>query len=143
MSSRVFMRATVLSICVLLATPEAYAQSDAIPTSSNYDDLVALFHEFRGFQESTNTGRQALLAGDRDALGQLVDANFDLRARVYKVSPGNREMIDAARKAGATAKFAGSGGAIVGTYRSQRQLQALHRAFDKIGVAIIKPEIAG
>ena len=88
-------------------------------------------------------GRQALLDGDRDTIGRLVDVNFDLRARVYKISRGNREMIDAARNAGATAKFAGSGGAIVGTYRNRRQLQALHRAFDKIGVAVIEPDIAG
>ena len=88
-------------------------------------------------------GRQALLAGDRDTIGRLVDANFDLRANIYKVSRGNREMIDAARKAGATAKFAGSGGAVVGTYRSRRQLHTLRRAFDKIGVAVLDPDIAG
>ena len=88
-------------------------------------------------------GRQALLAGDRDTIGQLVDANFDLRANIYKVSRGNREMIDTARTAGATAKFAGSGGAIVGTYRSRRQLHTLRRASDKIGVAVLEPDIIG
>jgi glucuronokinase len=42
---------------------------------------------------------------------------------------------------GATAKFAGSGGAIVGTYRDERMYSRLLDALKSVGVAVIKPKI--
>ena len=50
-------------------------------------------------------------------------------------------MIQAARQAGATANFAGSGGAIVGTYEDERMYEAIISAMQPLGVAVIKPEI--
>jgi glucuronokinase len=44
---------------------------------------------------------------------------------------------------GASANFAGSGGAIVGLYRDQDMLQRLTAAMQTIGVAVIEPKIAG
>jgi len=87
-------------------------------------------------------GKECLLRGDSARLGELIDANFDLRARIFKISAGNREMIDAARSAGASANFAGSGGAIVGLYRDEDMFARLTRAMQAIGVAVIKPKIA-
>ena len=49
----------------------------------------------------------------------MIDANFDLRAQIYQIDQGNLEMVHTAREAGATANFAGSGGAIVGTYEDE------------------------
>src|SRR5215472_5160192 len=86
-------------------------------------------------------GREALLARDYDTLDYLIDANFDLRAKIYKISAGNLEMVETARKTGATAKFAGSGGAIVGTYKNDAMFQELARSLDAIGVAVVKPKI--
>jgi glucuronokinase len=85
-------------------------------------------------------GRQALVARDYETLNYLIDANFDLRAKIYKISAGNMEMIETARHAGATAKFAGSGGAIVGTYKDEAMFHELSRAMEVIGVAVIKPK---
>src|SRR5262249_9737909 len=59
------------------------------------------------------SGREALLAGDAARLGELIDANFNLRRSIYRLPPWQIEMIEAARACGASAKFAGSGGAIV------------------------------
>jgi len=86
-------------------------------------------------------GRQALLDGDRERLGRLIDENFDLRASIYKISAGNMEMIGMARGCGATAKFAGSGGAIVGTYGDEEQLARMTVEFEKIGVAVVRPRV--
>lgn len=86
-------------------------------------------------------GRAALLARDFETLDVLINANFDLRSRIYKLSRGNLEMVRVAREAGATAKFAGSGGAIVGTYKSDAGYRALESALAGIGVAVIKPRI--
>lgn len=87
-------------------------------------------------------GREALLAGDQPRLSDLVNENYDLRSKIYQISEGNQEMIHTARKVGASAKFAGSGGAIVGTYRGARQFQRLEREFEKIGAAVVRPLIS-
>ena len=86
-------------------------------------------------------GRQALIDRDDDNLSRLINANFDLRSRIYRISAGNLEMVETARKTGASAKFAGSGGAIVGAYRDQAQFEQLSKELAKIGVAVIQPKV--
>jgi glucuronokinase len=86
-------------------------------------------------------GRAALLARDYGALDRLIDANFDLRAQIYQISPGNYEMIRAARSVGASANFAGSGGAIVGAYRGDEMFERLIAAMKPLGVAVIRPQV--
>jgi glucuronokinase len=84
-------------------------------------------------------GRAALLADDRDLFGALMDENFDLRRTIMTISPGNLEMIEAARRTGASAKFAGSGGSIIGAVRSDAQFAALEEALRRIGAVVIRP----
>ena len=60
---------------------------------------------------------------------------------VYDISEGNLRMIQAARQVGATANFAGSGGAIVGTYEDEPMYDALVSAMRPLGVAVVKPRI--
>ena len=86
-------------------------------------------------------GRAALLQRDYGALNRLIDANFDLRAKLYQISDGNLEMIRTARAAGASANFAGSGGAIVGSYQDESMFQALVSAMRPLGVAVVSPRI--
>jgi glucuronokinase len=87
-------------------------------------------------------GRKALLEHDYKTLDVLINANFDLRARIFQLSPGNLEMVHAARRAGATSTFAGSGGAIVGTYKDAAMFQQLQAEFQRIGVAALQPRIS-
>ncbi len=87
-------------------------------------------------------GRQALLERDYKSLEKLIDANFDLRAKLYKISERNLEMVETARKAGACANFAGSGGAVVGVYQDEAMYRHLEEAFHSIGVGIVKPDVA-
>lgn len=86
-------------------------------------------------------GRQALVANDYEKLDRLINANFDLRAKIFKLSQGNLEMVHAARRAGATSNFAGSGGAIVGTYKDEDMFRRLQSELQKTGVAVLKPRI--
>jgi len=86
-------------------------------------------------------GRQALMAHDDETLDGLINANFDLRAKIFQLSQGNLEMVHAARRAGATSNFAGSGGAIVGTYRDEDMFRRLQSELQKTGVAVLKPRI--
>ena len=84
-------------------------------------------------------GRRCLIERDYQTLDKLIDANFDLRAKLYSISAGNLEMIQTARSVHATANFAGSGGAIVGTYRDEDMYRGLVRAMQNIGVAVVRP----
>ena len=101
-------------------------------------EVVDAMNTWAGYAEE---GRRCLLAGDHSRLKQLVDANFDLRARIYQIDRGNLEMVHTARAAGATANFAGSGGAIVGTYEDDAMFLRLADALKLIGVGVIKPAI--
>jgi glucuronokinase len=85
--------------------------------------------------------RHALLQRDFETLGRLINANFDLRASLYRISEGNMEMIRASRRLGATSNFAGSGGAIVGAYPDEATYNKMADEFSRIGVGIIKPVV--
>jgi len=95
----------------------------------------------RQWAEYAEQGRAALLAGERETLKRLIDLNFDLRASIYDISRENLEMIRAARSVGATANFAGSGGAIVGTYEDENMFAALEAVMKPLGVAVIRPKV--
>jgi glucuronokinase len=94
--------------------------------------------QWAGYAEE---GREALLAGDIARLGQLVNANFDLRRRLVTLKPGQVEMVELARRLGAPCKFAGSGGAVVGLYDSPKQYGRLRDAYRKLGCKILKPRL--
>ena len=93
------------------------------------------------FASYARRGRKALLDGDTAALTKLIDANFDLRQRISPLNPRQVEMVEAARSLGAPCKFAGSGGAVVGLYHTQKQYTKLRAAYRKLGCEIIKPKL--
>ncbi|HOK46657.1 MAG TPA: GHMP kinase, partial [Bryobacteraceae bacterium] len=99
-------------------------------------DVVQAMQTWASYAEQ---GRAALLARDYATLDRLVNANFDLRAKIYNVGEGNLQMIRTARSVGATSNFAGSGGAIVGTYKDDAMYDALVEAMRPLGVAVIRP----
>jgi glucuronokinase len=81
------------------------------------------------------------MSGDWLELGRVVNENFDLRRTIMEIAPENLRMVEVARAAGASAKFAGSGGAICGLYRDASHYRALAAALAGIGCAVIKPVI--
>ena len=103
-------------------------------------EIVNAMKTWAGYAEE---GRQCLLEANFKRLNELIDANFDLRAKIYNIDPGNLEMVHTAREAGATANFAGSGGAIVGTYTDEEMFKNLTEKMRGVGVAVLKPKIVG
>lgn len=103
---------------------------------------VTVVSAMQHFAELAARGREALIARDAEALGLLINENFDTRRRIYSLPPRQVAMIEAARQAGATAKFAGSGGAIVGTYRDEATFGRVQSALAAIGSRTVKPVIA-
>lgn len=85
--------------------------------------------------------RDLLRRGEGRAIGPLLDANFDRRRALCQLSPGNIQMVETARSVGASAKFTGSGGAIVGTYDDEPMFAALVAKLHPLGVAVVKPQI--
>jgi glucuronokinase len=87
--------------------------------------------------------RQALSEHDSVRLAKLIDTNFDTRRSICQLLKGHIDMIERARRVGASAKFAGSGGAIVGTYTDEAMFAALQRELGEIHCVVLKPQIVG
>ena len=85
--------------------------------------------------------RDMIVSGKGREIGPLLNENFDLRRRLYQLSQGNIDMVEAARSVGASAKFTGSGGAIVGTYDDETMFDKLKEVFAGMQVEVIKPQI--
>jgi glucuronokinase len=93
------------------------------------------------FRDLTDRGRQALMSGNWETLGEVMNANFDLRRTIMNIAPENLRMVEVARSTGASAKFAGSGGAICGLYKDGRQYQHLVDVMSEIGCTVFRPLI--
>ena len=61
--------------------------------------------------------------------------------QVHGVLPWQVQMVETARCCGASAKFAGSGGAIIGTYRDEAMFEELRQALGAIHSRVIKPQV--
>lgn len=84
-------------------------------------------------------GKKAIELGDFDTLYNLMDKNFDLRCEIMNVSESNIELVQTARKCGASVKLSGSGGAIIGFYKDDRMLKHLMVELKNINARVIKP----
>jgi glucuronokinase len=102
------------------------------------EDVVAAMTEWADLTQKT---RDLLVAERGNEIGPLLDRNFDLRQSIYQLSEGNLAMVEAARSVGASAKFTGSGGAIVGVYEGEEMFTALREKLERQGAQVIKPEI--
>jgi galactokinase/mevalonate kinase-like predicted kinase len=86
-------------------------------------------------------GRAALLARDVERLADLINRNFDTRRSIYRIAQWQADMVDAARACGASAKFAGSGGAIIGTYDGEAMFERVRASLAAIGSHTVKPVV--
>ena len=86
--------------------------------------------------------RRVLVSGSPDELAPLMDANFELRARLVDVGDGNRRLVKTGRQIGAGVKQAGSGGAVVGAFDGDPSRQeTLRLAYDRIGARFLVPRV--
>ncbi len=127
----------------------AYRDDLSEPTEKFHNNIRHRFDQgepkvlnaMRYWARLTNKVKKCLLTGQTDAIGELLNANFDRRRKIYTISQENIRMVEAARSSGASAKFTGSGGAIVGTYRDERMFRELRKQLDKLSIRIIKPRV--
>ncbi len=93
------------------------------------------------FGEITLEFREALGRGDYDRIHCLMNDNFDLRRSIMNISKENLRMVELAREAGASAKFTGSGGALIGSCPDGATLEKLTAALGAEGIDLIIPRI--
>ena len=86
-------------------------------------------------------GKDLIRLGKLKELKVLMDRNFDLRSKIMNISKSNRELVETARPCGASAKFAGSGGSVIGIYDSNEMLTHLIVEMKKIKARVIRPYI--
>lgn len=93
--------------------------------------------------ELTEKVKTALERHNYGEIPTLLNRNFDLRCEVCSraISDKNRRMVEVARSVGASAKFTGSGGAIIGTYEDEKMFRTLRSTMKEMDVEVIKPEI--
>ena len=119
------------------------------PTEVFHNDIRGRFN--RGEEKVVNAmkhcaelaarGREALLRRDYGELGRLMDENFDTRRSIYKLPSWQVEMVEAARRCGASAQFSGSGGAIVGIYQDEAMFSRISEHLAALHSCTIKPQV--
>jgi glucuronokinase len=93
------------------------------------------------FADYAQEVRDLLVAGRGDRIGGWMDRNFDRRRSLYTLSDGDIRMVEQARSVGASGKFAGSGGAIVGTYPDEATYDKLVEVYADTGTEVFKPTL--
>ena len=107
-----------------------------------FDAGDAQVHQvMRDLAQLTDEFLTALKQGDQEKVAHCMNRNFYLRQSICAISNRNLEMINLARSVGASAKFTGSGGAIIGNYESEGMYEALEKVFDSRGIQLFKPTI--
>jgi glucuronokinase len=128
----------------------AYSADVGEPTYVTHNPLRARYEAkdpavlaaMEKFARLTDQFRAAMDAGDVPAMSRTMDENFDTRASICTLNPDHVAMIRAARAAGASAKFAGSGGAIIGVCRDDATFHALKESLGQLGCVVFRPTVA-
>jgi glucuronokinase len=95
-----------------------------------------------GWAHLAEQARTAIVARRGREIGSLMNENLDLRSEVVGISDGNRRLVEIGRDLGAATKFAGSGGAVIGTYDGDpERLTRLRLAYEDFGAKLIVPVI--
>jgi glucuronokinase len=101
-------------------------------------DVLKAMEEWADLSEQV---KNCLDAGEKSKLAALLNRNFDLRKSLISISEENIDMVEIARSVGASAKFTGSGGAIIGTYEDETMFDVLVKKMNNKGIEVIKPKI--
>jgi glucuronokinase len=100
-----------------------------------------VLNAIREWAELTDKGKAALENQDYQSLSGYINRNFDLRKTVMNISTKNIQMVETARSTGASAKFTGSGGAIIGTFTDDEMFRSLKEKLAVEKIEVLKPEI--
>lgn len=100
--------------------------------------VIDAMHYFANLAEEAS---KFLLNEKTEKLKDLINSNFDKRMEITNIDAENMEMIKVARSCGASAKFAGSGGCIIGTYENEDMYWKLMGKLSEVGANVFQPII--
>lgn len=127
----------------------AYSVEDGEPTERLHNPLRARFEAgdpavvgaMQKFARLAAEAKTAIQTRNAARLAQLMNENFDTRRSICQLPKAHVRMVEVARGVGASAKFAGSGGAIVGTFSDEAMYADLKFALEAIGCRVLRPKI--
>jgi glucuronokinase len=128
-----------LSFSNMLAEPTEVFHNDIRSRFNHGEEKVVTAMKHCAFL--AEKGRSALVNRDYKTLNKLMNENFDTRRSIYSIAPWQVAMVETARSCGASATFAGSGGAVIGTYDSEEMFQRICGEMAKIGCITVKPQL--
>ena len=128
----------------------AYSKSYGESTEVFHNNLRARYDAgekdvLSAMQELAELTGQTLLAmknGDRTLVSKCMDRNFDIRHSISNLNPHHVQMIQTARSCGVSAKYTGSGGAIVGVCSDDEVFDELKRHLGAIGCEVCRPIVS-
>jgi glucuronokinase len=127
-----------------------YREQLAEGTEVPHNDLRARFNRkepivldaMKRFAALAQKARDLIVAGRGKEIGPLMDENFNLRSSLLPISAGNLELIKTGRGVGASVKFAGSGGTLIGTYDGDPdRWKRICKVYSEIGAKVFIPQI--
>jgi len=127
----------------------AYNTDASEPTEVIHNNLRARYNQgepavvdaMRRLGDLTVQAHEAILAHDAQRLGELIDANFEVRRSICRLPAEHVEMVERARQVGVSASFTGSGGAILGICPDDATFHRLQEALAPIHCRVIRPQV--
>ena len=127
----------------------AYSVDGGEPTEVFHNDLRTRYEAgekdvVNAMLELAALTDQTLIAmqnNDHALVSQYMDRNFDIRHSISNLNPHHLQMIQTARACGVSAKYAGSGGAIVGVCAEDDVFDKLTQRLGEIGCQVCRPVV--
>ncbi|MGL6226362.1 MAG: mevalonate kinase family protein [Thermoguttaceae bacterium] len=99
---------------------------------------LAVVDAMKHLAELAQKGKTAIEKRDSSAFSRMMNENFDIRRSICKIPQDQIEMVEHARKSGVSAKFTGSGGAIVGLFETAEQFKHLQEQMQEHGYGCVE-----
>ena len=127
----------------------AFSTGESEPTEVFHNDLKTRYQAGESLvvdamTELAKLSEQSVAAleqGAHETFSALMDQNFDIRRSISNLNPQHVAMIETARSCGVSAKYAGSGGAIVGVCTEDQDYQRLCERLKAQGCQVIRPVV--
>lgn len=127
----------------------AYSETGGEPTEVFHNNLrerynageVLVIDAMKHLVELTDRSILALESGSHDEYSKCMDENFNIRHSISRLNPYHIKMIETARSCGVSAKYAGSGGAIVGVCEDDNVFAELTAKLGEIQCEVVRPVI--
>ena len=140
----------MLDSALLPPTYLAYSVDGGEPTEVFHNNLRARYdagekqvvNAMKELADLTEKMLFAMKNSDHALVSECMDRNFDIRHSISNLNSHHLQMIETARACGVSAKYAGSGGAIVGVCSDDDVFDELKLRLGAIGCEVCRPVLS-